>query len=229
MSAGRNTGKRLVLNTLMPDSHVSAPGALPVCSRWLPLSAMLRTWLRVGAFAVTSLTAVACAHTQAKALVELPPLDMPSAPPRVVEAAEPQQVPIIALPDEAAPSLRPRPTTPPRAEVPRPPEPPKAEQAATEPKATEEAPKPASPTTLQTTPTQREAEVERRVRGLIARASSDLGRVDYKALNGDARNQYDTARRFATQAEDALKARNLVFANNLADKAAALAAQLLGR
>lgn len=71
--------------------------------------------------------------------------------------------------------------------------------------------------------------MERRVRGLIARATSDLSRVDYQALNVDARNQYDTARRFAAQAEDALKAHNVVFANNLADKAAALAAQLSGR
>ena len=41
--------------------------------------------------------------------------------------------------------------------------------------------------------------------------------------------QYDTAKRFAVQAEESLQARNLVFASNLADKAAALAAQLLGR
>ena len=201
-----------------------------VCARGFESPEASRAWLRVGVFVLTSMTAVGCAHPQAKTVIELPALEMPSAPPRVVEAAEPQQAPIIALPDEATPSLRPRPAVAPRAEAPRPPEPAKVEQAATDaPKSAEEAPKPASPTTLQTTPTQREAEVERRVRNLIARAASDLGRVDYQALNVDARNQYDTARRFATQAEDALKARNLVFANNLADKAAALAAQLLGR
>jgi len=225
MRAGRNTDTQLRSDTLVSARLAGCVGvgafASPVASR---------DWLRVGLFMLTSMTAVACAHTQAKTVIELPPLEMPSAPPRVVEAAEPQQAPIIALPDEATPSLRPRPAVAPRAEVPRPPEPAKVEQAATEaPKSAEEAPKPASPTTLQTTPTQREAEVERGVRNLIARATADLGRVDYKALNVDARNQYDTARRFATQAEDALKARNLVFANNLADKAAALAAQLLGR
>ena len=37
-----------------------------------------------------------CAHGQAKTVVELPPLDMPAAPPRVVEATEPQQ-PELAL------------------------------------------------------------------------------------------------------------------------------------
>jgi hypothetical protein len=67
------------------------------------------------------------------------------------------------------------------------------------------------------------------VRILIAQAMDDLNRVNYQALNADARNQYDMAKRFAVQAEEAIRARNLVFANNLADKAAALAAQLLGR
>ena len=191
---------------------------------------VMRAWLRVSVLTLASVSVASCAHTQAKTVVELPPLEMPSAPPRVVEAAEPQQVPVIALPDEATPTLRPRPAPAPRAETPRPPEPAKVEQATTEPpKAPDDTPRTTPPTTLQTTPTQRDAEIERRVRSLIARATSDLSRVDYKALNADARNQYDTARRFATQAEDALKARNLVFANNLADKAAALAAQLPGR
>jgi hypothetical protein len=83
--------------------------------------------------------------------------------------------------------------------------------------------------TLQTTPAQREVEVERRIRTVIGQASMDLGRVDARSLNADARTQFDTARRFVAQAEEALRARNLVFASNLADKAATLAAQLSGR
>jgi len=172
----------------------------------------------------------ACAHGQAKTIVELPPLDMPAAPPRVVEATEPQQPAVVSLPDEPR-SLPPRPATPTQRPVDsqRAAEPPKTDQVATEPsRPAEEPPKTPPPTTLQTTPTQREGEVERRVRILIAQAMNDLNRVNYQALNVDARNQYDTAKRFATQAEEALRARNLVFANNLADKAAALAAQLLG-
>lgn len=170
----------------------------------------------------------ACAHGQAASVVELPPLDMPAPPPRVVEAAEPQQAPVVSLPDEPRTSIRTRPAPPAqRADPPRQ-EPPKADVIVTEtPKPADDPPKPT--TTLQTTPTQREGEVERRVRTLIAQAMNDLNRVHYQALNADARNQYDTARRFATQAEEALRARNLVFAGNLADKAAALAAQLLGR
>ena len=195
------------------------------------LSLSVRTVLPVCLCAVLGVTAASCAHPQAKAVVELPPMDMPPAPPRIVEVNEPTQPPLVSLPDDPAINLRPRPVPAQGQETPRrPAEPPKVEQATAEPpKPTEEAPKPTNPTTLQTTPTQREAEVERRIRTLVARATSDLSRVDYQALNAEARNQYDTAKRFALQAEDALRSRNLVFASNLADKAAALAAQLLGR
>jgi outer membrane biosynthesis protein TonB len=174
-----------------------------------------------------------CVHAKANTAVEMPPLDMPAPPPRTVEASEPAQPPMIALPDGPRTNLRQNPPTPPRVvDQPRPADQPKADQPATEPpKTADEPPKPATPpaTTLQTTPTQREGEVERRVRTLIAAAYNDLNRVNYQALNADARNQYDTAKRFASQAEDALRARNLVFASNLADKAAGLAAQLPGR
>ena len=138
---------------------------------------------------------------------------------------------VVSLPDEQRTNLRPRPPTPTQRPVDtqRPAEQPKTDQVAAEPpRPAEEPPKTPPPTTLQTTPTQREGEVERRVRILIAQAMNDLNRVNYQALNVDARNQYDTAKRFATQAEEALRARNLVFASNLADKAAGLAAQLLG-
>jgi hypothetical protein len=182
--------------------------------------------------AFTGFSVVSCAHGQAKTIVELPPLDMPSAPPRIVEAVEPQQPAVVSLPDEQRTSLRPRPAAPAQrtTDAQRPAEPPKPEQpVADQPPAAQEPPKIPPQTTLQTTPTQREGEVERHVRILIAQAMNDLNRVNYQALNVDARNQYDTAKRFATQAEEALRARNLVFASNLADKAAALAAQLLGR
>jgi len=189
-------------------------------------SSTCRSWVRLGLAVLLGAVTAACAHTQAKTILEMPPLDMPSAPPRIVETPEPPPPAVIALPDDTPQNIRPRPATPPRAEAPRQTEP-KVETPVEPPKPTEE-PRPA-PTTVQTAPTQREAEIERRVRGLIARTSSDLSRVDYKALNIDARNQYDSARRFAAQAEDALKARNMAFASNLADKAAALAAQLAGR
>ena len=55
----------------------------------------------------------------------------------------------------------------------------------------------------------------------------DIARVNVAMLSVDGRTQYDTARRFLQQADDALKSRNLVFAGKLADKAALMAAVLV--
>ena len=63
---------------------------------------------------------------------------------------------------------------------------------------------------------------------LLARASRDLGRVDYRRLSAEGESQYEQAQRFAQQAEQALRERNFVFAATLADKAATLASQLAG-
>jgi DNA replication protein DnaC len=69
-------------------------------------------------------------------------------------------------------------------------------------------------------------ELERNVRARMSEASRNLERTDYRALSPDRKEQYDTAKRFIQQAEDALKVKNLVFAGQLADKAATLAAAL---
>jgi hypothetical protein len=63
----------------------------------------------------------------------------------------------------------------------------------------------------------------------LTQASGGLNRINYQALNSDARTQYDTAKRFVAQAEEALRAKNLVFANNLAEKAVQLSVQLVSR
>jgi len=149
-----------------------------------------------------------------------PPLDVPAPPPRIVlpaeaEAPPPQPGP----PDEPrrAPAPRPRPAAP-----------------ADAPRASEEPPKPpptapTATTTLQTTPAAEQGEVERAIRATMTRATAELNRIDYRALNANARTQYDTAKRFIEQAEDAIRMKNLPFAKNLADKAAALATQLGGQ
>jgi outer membrane biosynthesis protein TonB len=174
--------------------------------------------------------AVGCTHAQAKTTpempaLEMPALEMPAPPPRDVEPNEaeaPQPVPLVAEPARNTPA-RPRPAPqPPKPEPPKP-EPPPVES----PKPAEEPAK--APTTLQTTPATEEGDVERGIRASLQRATADLNRVDYRALNADARTQYDTAKRFVRQADDAMRIKNLVFAKNLADKAATLAAQLAGR
>jgi len=176
-----------------------------------------------------------CMRAAAKTTPDAPPLDMPAPPPREVEPSEPeapQPVPLVSEPARnAPPRARPAPREPaaPRtADAPKPAEPPKVEPPVVEaPKPPEEPARP--PSTLQTTPATLEGDVERGIRASLTRANADLNRIDYRMLNADAKTQYDTAKRFIRQADDAIRTKNLVFAKNLADKAAALAAQLGGK
>ena len=164
--------------------------------------------------------ASACTRAHAKTAPDAPPLDMPAPPPRDVA---PNETDVLApAPPAEAPGPAPRAPARPRSASPRP------DSAPSEPpRPVEQTVQP--PATLQTTPTGADGEVERTIRALLARATADLNRIDYRALNADARTQYDTAKRFVGQAQDALRAKNLLFAQNLADKAASLAAQLAGR
>jgi hypothetical protein len=176
--------------------------------------------------------AAGCTHAQAKATPDMPGLAMPVPPPRDVEPAEvepPAPVPLATEPARNTPA-RPRPApVPPRVEPK--PEPPKPEAPPVpiiEPaKPAEEPPKP--PTTLQTTPATAEGEVERGIRASLQHATADLSRIDYRALNTDGRTQYDAAKNFVRNAEEAMRTKNLLFAKNLAEKAATIAAQLAGR
>ena len=163
------------------------------------------------------------------------PLDVPEPPPREVAPNDVEPPPPVPLVAEPARSALPRPSAP--REQPKP-EPSKPEPARAEPPVPEPAPEPPprtaddparAPTTLQTTPATAEAEVERGIRASLTRATAELSRIDYRALNPDARTQYDTAKRFIRQADDAIRSKNLVFAKSFADKAATIAAQLGGR
>ena len=177
-----------------------------------------------------------CATAQAKNAADVPALDVPPPPARTIEVAETDPAQPATLPGEPSRHVTPQP--PPR----RPPPPrtetkdPKDQNAKPEPPATasSEAPKPAEalrppPSTLQTTPAEAEGKEDQQIRALLHKASNDLSRIDYQRLNTDARTQYDTAKRFVTQAENALRTKNLVLARSVADKAAALAAQLSGK
>jgi hypothetical protein len=72
-------------------------------------------------------------------------------------------------------------------------------------------------------------ETEGQVKATMAKAKADLDKVNYKGLNPDGKAQYDTAKRFIDEASQALGQKNLVYALKVADKAAGLAAGLLGR
>jgi hypothetical protein len=184
-----------------------------------------------------TLAAAACARTQAKTVPEPPPLDVPPAPPRVVQPV-PGVDEGIAQPSEPgtaaqAPARRPptRPETP-RPELPKP-EPVKRDPAKGEtppdPSKTVGQPDVPRAATLETAPPGGPAEVQRTVRNQITKARGDLDHVNYKVLNADGKSQYDAAKRFIEQAEQALKDGNLLYAAKLADKAATLASLLLGR
>lgn len=162
---------------------------------------------------------VGCATRAAAPLPEpeLPVMQPPPAPPRIVVIyTEPAEPLLVATPPPAEPA------SPARAE-PKPSVPaPSPEPAATE------APPSVPPPALTLTPAPGvAAKTEASIRVLLDRASSDLGRVNVPGLSSDGRTQFEAARRFVQQAEEALKARNLVYAGKLADKAAVMAAALV--
>jgi len=176
-------------------------------------------------FAVAlAIAASACVSAQATGDPGGPALEPPAPPPHTIIPVEIVQEP-AAPPSGAAPTpviVRPMarpPAQPPEKPAERPAEklPEKAEPVAAAPPA---APAPPLQTTANVT------EVERTIRARMAQASRDLDRTDYRALTAERRAQYDTAKRFLQQADDALKVKNLVFAEQLADKAATLAAAL---
>ena len=163
---------------------------------------------------VSALAAAGCAKLHARTVG--PVLDTPLPPPRVVPVARQpiDSQPIVAppvgevqtpAPAAIAPQDPPSPAPPVAADRPAPP-----------------APEP--PPTLQTDVNP--AAAEQRTRAALASATRNLGRIDVRSLSADARTQFDIARRFIAQADGALKARNFEFAEQLAEKAATLAALL---
>jgi len=180
------------------------------------------------ALAITVAVAGACAKAKPVTVADGPPLAMPTPPnrvlvppdepisvqappPEVADAEEPQPAP-------ARPAGRPRPAPPAEAAKPEP-EPPPVVAAPAQPEPGRE---------LRTTSSAADAAAERQVRDLLSKSSRDLNRIDYRKLSNEGRSQYDQAKRFADQAEQAIKERNFVFATTLAEKAATLAAQLGG-
>lgn len=164
----------------------------------------------------TSLGACA-AKAQTRTEVEMPLLEPPPAPPRVVASypIEPESVPAAPAVEAAAPARPPVRTQRPE----------RSEPAQSAPEPVQETARPPSLTLTPSPGT--ETQTLAAIRDLMARAARDLSRINQASLTADGRTQYDTARRFLQQAEDALKTRNIVFAGKLADKAATMAAVLV--
>ena len=192
--------------------------------------AKLHPALVVCALVASSFAAAGCSRLSARSVPPPPALDVPAPPPRVVEASDTEPpVPgtLVEAPSSTRPSSRPQ---PPRAEAPKPAEPPKIEPVPAPVTETVPPPEPARPaTTLATAPPEREAALESEIKSKLQRALRDLNRVDYGRLNKSAQAEYDRAKRFATQSDEALQAKKLVYARQLADNAANIAAQLANR
>jgi len=178
----------------------------------------MRVWVIV---LLTASLAACAAKAQVRTEAEVPFLDPPAPPPRVVAVYAPDPEPLpVTPPIEPATPVRPAPR-PPRPEQ-------KPEPATANPEPSEAAARPATPPSLTMTPSPgSESQTVAAIRDLLGRATRDLSRVNTASLSGDGRAQYDTARRFIQQADDALKAHNIVFAGKLADKAATMAAVLV--
>jgi len=158
----------------------------------------------------------ACAKVQAKTPAPAP-LAVPAPPPRVVVPvtlpAPPPAEPTTpsAQPTAASNVAHPR-DTPPPVTTTAPSKPADKPAPAVEP--------PAPP------PSSDVIELERQTQTLLNEAQRDLNRVVASTLNTDALAQYNQAKRFVTQAQDALRKKQYFYAKGLADKAATLASQL---
>lgn len=163
--------------------------------------------------------ATGCAtHAQPLPSADPPGLNAPEPPVRyVVPPTEEPTLPAAVEPPsgEAPPAATsktpvrnpsPRPSTPPAVEAPPVPTP---------------TPAPAHLLTSANT-----AEFELRVNKQLDLARSNLAKVKREDLGADAKAHFDAAQGFIRQAVEALKVKNLIYAGQLADKAATMAALL---
>ncbi len=142
-----------------------------------------------------------------------PPLQVPPAPPRLIVLSE--EPPPPAEPTPPSPVVATPPSPPPVVRAPRP-----------DPAPAQTAEAPGAPADPRTFGRPGDAARGQAIDDRIGVASRTLARVDVARLSAAERVEYEQARRFIQQAEQAVRERNLVFAATLADKAASLAAGL---
>jgi hypothetical protein len=186
-------------------------------------SIVTRRW--ASSLAVCALSAAlagGCAKARAETVPDGPPLATPQPPSRVFSPLE--EEPLVSSPVAETPVVAPR--VPAATQPARRPTPPEPEKPAPAPAP---APTPEPPRELRAASSPADPESERRITEVIRNASRDLNRVDYRGLTRGGRESYDQAKGFIDEAEKALTARNFIYAQTAADKAAKLAAELLGR
>jgi hypothetical protein len=164
----------------------------------------------------------ACASNPARSSVKVP-LEIPEPPPRV--AMDPVPAVIVETPPApekppAAPASRPS-TTPPAASTTGATSPPVAPTPAVIPPS--EPARPTPPPELRPAGPAGRTPTAAQVRDRVARTKQKLDQLDRSRLNAGKRADYDSARRFLSQAQAAVNDNNLLLAESSAEKAETLA------
>jgi type IV secretory pathway VirB10-like protein len=182
-------------------------------------------WHRAVCVLSCAVLAGGCGKKRVQTVADGPALTMPPPPSRVFAPIEDEE-PLAAerVPDAPVRLPAVNPTTKPAAK-PKPAEAERTEQAPPAPATA--APEP--PRELRAASSPADPESEKKIGELLKRASSTLGNVYYQGLSTGRRENYEQAKAFITEAEKALKERNYLYAETLADKAGKLATELLGR
>jgi hypothetical protein len=172
----------------------------------------------------------ACASARAQAQPEdHPALEVPPVPARHVEPLPVEPPPIELVSDlPVAPPSPPRPRSSTSREA--------NSKTSTDPKAEakpETPPDSGTPGTQPVPPLRPQGtadgpELQRQIRESLDIAQKVLNNVDYQSLNDERRANYDYAKSFIKQAEEALKANNLTSAKSLAERAEMIAKLLAG-
>jgi hypothetical protein len=188
-------------------------------------------WTAAVALAGLSLLAAGCTKKVIAAAPAPVPLAVPSVPPRIVGP--------VVVPEDRPQPVAEAPTTPAQRPAPRPNRPASrpteaGPEAAVEvpQRARAEGAEPAAATPaplLRTHETANDAEAAKKVQDILRRAQQNLAKVNLRTLTVNGRAQAEDARRFITQAGEALEKRQLVMALSLADKAEALSTSLANR
>jgi hypothetical protein len=169
-----------------------------------------------------AILAGACASSPARSSMKVP-LEIPEPPPRV--AMEP--VPAVIVEEPVEPERPPVVTT---EKTPPPKTPQVAATTAAAPPATQppsatvaEGPQPSPPPELRPAGAAGRTPTAAQVRERLVRTKQKLDQIGRQRLNSGKRADYNSARRFLAQAEEAVKDNNLLLAESSGEKAETLA------
>ena len=195
-----------------------------ILNHWSSIAS--RRWaLGIGSWALAAAlaaSAAGCVKARAQTVPNGPPLEIPDPPSRVFSPIE--EEPLVSSPREDVPVATAPNVTPPTPPARRTPTPEPEKPPAPAPTPAVEAPR-----QLQAASSPADPVAERQITDILATAKRDLNRVDYRGLTSGGREAYNQAKDFIDAAEKALTARNFIYAQTAADKAAKLANELVGR